>query len=630
METKLILPPPSILIEAETENFSNTLAFFNIIKQISEEYCDKILKFKECIFAFYDKLSKIDFSFVLSPETLNIFNNKKLSSIYEIINKLPNLVNEQVNGLNRILANLETTANNFQNVVKKQTILINDAKKKFTQILENYESNEQKNFELMCAIGDAENEIVSYYRQKKLGINNYQKIGRLMEEKIKIAKAKEKEYLKLNKDGENFNLILHNEISDLIINMKDIIKFLFAKFEESNINIMIPYKNHYSFALRKIEIELDKGDSIKTIVDDHIKLYVIDNDQIPSDKYNIRIIDDKDSNLNYNRKNTLRTDSMVVSKYNSNKKLSISILSDINDKQRMLKNSKSERAIPGLSLTKLKKIDKLEIVKKLYANFEMINTSNYNIEIEEQKIIVKQFTDKLLSLDENHNVNKDIILSQDDKNYFFNIVDKPETSIIFLKRLNKIRSFGKFEFEKNEYDDIIKIFFLILDKIQNNEDIISFKFCIILSQTFYCINEGKKIYIQAGIKKHEIFKSEKMWKELINYLLDDAKEKFAKLNKIEFNEKNKYDRFKDNVFGQLLPFVNDMMEFGFNIEKAEKICNEIMDDYKLDNDTREIIISTMKSKNEECNVDGININEEVKKEEKNVEKNDQQNNNDER
>ena len=121
-----------------------------------------------------------------------------------------------------------------------------------------------------------------------------------------------------------------------------------------------------------------------------------------------------------------------------------------------------------------------------------------------------------------------------------------------------------------------------------------------------------------------------MWKELINYLLDDAKEKFAKLNKIEFNEKNKYDRFKDNVFGQLLPFVNDMMEFGFNIEKAEKICNEIMDDYKLDNDTREIIISTMKSKNEECNVDGININEEVKKEEKNEEKNDQQNNNDEK
>ena len=618
MQTEPILPPPSILLEAETENFNNTISFFNIIKQISEEYCEKIRKYKEIVFNLYEKLSKIDFSLKLSPESLNFVNNQKLSSIYEIINKMPNIINEQVNGINKILINLETTINNFEDTIKKQTVLISDVKKQFNEIKQIYETTEQKNIELMASINDAENEIVNYCRQKKIGVNNYQKIGKIMESKIKDAKKKEKEYLKFNKGEDNYNLVLHNSVNNLIQHAKDKIKIVFDKFEESNYNCMTSNKNYYLQTLKKIEVEINKGDSISSIVDNHIKLFQIEEEDIPSDKYSIRIINDAKPSLNvcYTTKGTIKNNKKMA-RHNSNKRLSISGLANVSDKQKCLKNSKSERRLTGLSLMKLKKIDILEIVKKLYSNFIMINTGDYNIEIEEQKIVVKQFTDKLLSLDENHNVNKDIVLSEDDKKYFFKIVDKPETSIIFLRRLNKIRSFGKFEFEENEYNDIVEIFSLLLNKIEENEDILSFKFCIILSQTFYFTLNGKKIYLQAGIKKHAIFKSEEMWIKLINFLLDDAKEKFKKLNKIEFKEKDKNERYKDIALGQLLPFVNDMMEFGFNITKAEKICNKIMDEYELDQDSREVIISTMKTKNEECNTDSSDNIVKIEKKEKN-------------
>ena len=617
METKPISLPPSILLEAETENFSNTIAFCNIIKQISEEYCEKISKFKECILNFYEKLSKIDFSLILSRESLNFVNNQKLSSIYEIINKMPNIINEQVNGLNKILINLETSINSFEDLIKKQTILINDAKKQYNEIKQFYETNEQKNIELMASISDAENEIVNYYRQKKLDANNCQKIGKTMEEKIKNAKIKEKEYLKFTKGGENFNIVLHNNINNLIKQMKEIIKTIFEKFEECNHDYLLSTKNFYLQTLKKIEIEINKGESIPVIVDTHTKLNKIETKEIPSDKYKIKIINNKNSNLNtiYTTKGTLKNNKKTLSRHNSNRRFSINGLTEIPDNKKTLKNSKSEVRMSGLTFTKLKKTDILEVVKKLYANFIMIDIGDYNIQAEEQKIVIKQFTDKLLSLDENHCINKNIVLSQDDKNYFFNIIDKPEASIIFLNRLNKIRSFGKFELDKTEYDDIIKIFSLILNKIQVNKDISSFKFCIILSQTFYCMNDGKKIYLQAGLKKHTIFKSEEMWVKLINYLLDDAKEKFQKLNKIEFKEKDKNERYKDIALGQLLPFVNDMMEFGFNLTKAEKICNKIMDEYNLDKDSRDVIISTMKSKNLECNVT-VSFNTKAEKKEK--------------
>lgn len=227
----------------------------------------------------------------------------------------------------------------------------------------------------------------------------------------------------------------------------------------------------------------------------------------------------------------------------------------------------------------------------------MINRDKYDINIEEEKIEVKNLVDKFLLMKITKNKKNAIEenISDNEKQKLFLLIEKKENIIIFLRRLNKIRTYGNFEYQKNIFDDIVKIFFKILDIIQIEKDIFSFQLSIILSQTFYFVEGKEKIYIYKYTKSHNIYQSEEMWRNSIEYFINKEKEKY---NDIINNKRNKGTKnaFNEMIFSQLMTILNNMLEFGFNIYKSEEIIIENMNKYNINENLKNIIITIIENK----------------------------------
>ena len=97
-----------------------------------------------------------------------------------------------------------------------------------------------------------------------------------------------------------------------------------------------------------------------------------------------------------------------------------------------------------------------------------------------------------------------------------------------------------------------------------------------------------------------------MWNCLIEFLMEEAIDKFNLYNKREYKEEEKKVRYAEIGFGQLLPLANNMIEFGFDKDKAENICMKLMEQYNIQEESKEIILATIKMKFEEHNKDNKN------------------------
>ena len=80
--------------------------------------------------------------------------------------------------------------------------------------------------------------------------------------------------------------------------------------------------------------------------------------------------------------------------------------------------------------------------------------------------------------------------------------------------------------------------------------------------------------------------------------MEEAKEKFNKFNKNQYSEEEIKNRYGEIAFGQLLPFANNMIEFGFDKDKAENICLKLMEQYNIKDEFKELILTTIKTENE--------------------------------
>ena len=79
------------LIDIESQNMSTSLEMFEIVKETAEEYCQYVKKYKEYTSLYYEKISKL---FLNKKEIKN--KNIKISPFFEILNKIPHLIGQQV------------------------------------------------------------------------------------------------------------------------------------------------------------------------------------------------------------------------------------------------------------------------------------------------------------------------------------------------------------------------------------------------------------------------------------------------------------------------------------------------------------------------------------------------------
>ena len=572
------------LLEIENQNLLTSLEMFEIVKETAEEYCQYIKKYKECTSLYYEKISKLSYN---KKEVKN--KNIKISPIFSIIDKVPNLITLQVEGLKQFINSFDIVLKQLEDILKNELDSLEEPKKSFEESKKKYKLNKIKNKKLMDNLSSLEKKIINYQLSKKEK-ENAKDMKDILNNNINETKNIEKEFLNINKSDENFHKVFQDESLQSIDKIKLHIGSILQNLNTNIIFFLLHFNQCYSPSVKFIETE-EKKEQINTnnLVNENLILKVYNLEEIPTDKYNIKILNNSELDM-----------------------LSDSI-DDIDIKEPNLKkfsffgNKKKPKEEFDI-LSKVSRKDMIEIVKKFYDNFQMVNKDKFDISVEEEKIEVKILSDKLLLMNKYKNKNNanEEKITDEEKEKLFSMITKKENRLTFLRRLNKIRTFGNFEYPKNIIDDIIKIFFIMLDNILIEKDIFSFQFSIILSQTFFFIENEEKKYIFKYTKSHKIYQSEEIWRNSYDYFINKEIEKFKNNILIKPDIKQYKNRINEMLFAQIIAVTNNMIEFDLDIEITEKINNDILNKYEIKDEQKKIIMSIIKNKK---NKDNINKNE---------------------
>ena len=180
----------------------------------------------------------------------------------------------------------------------------------------------------------------------------------------------------------------------------------------------------------------------------------------------------------------------------------------------------------------------------------------------------------------------------------------------FLILLSKLRASNKYEQSKTLIDFLGELLNYILDKSQETKNFDNSKNCIILSQTFYYNNNGEKYYIVEKIKNHNWLSKPEYWIKFGELMFEPELNKFIErhpeitmediLNNNEKITSGIKGKLSDIIFTQILPFTNNMKEFGIDLKKIVEIIEEILQQYDfLSEDQKNNVFSLISEDQEE-------------------------------
>jgi hypothetical protein len=307
------------------------------------------------------------------------------------------------------------------------------------------------------------------------------------------------------------------------------------------------------------------------------------------------------------------------------KKYNIKVLSSRNIKVHQTKEDKKEISL--MSNKKEKSNDKITnnnlnktimitltdkeiffVVQNLYTEYKLINKSEYDLDLEEKKLELRDIFLRIFNTPSENN--KQEIEDKDDdffliekykeitKEEFDDLCEKmtkDDYRKALLIVINNYRAKGKMEMSDKAFDYFIQIFSVICNNLvysqekkeENNKfviDPICARLVIILSQTFYTIKNKEKLYLCEEIKKEKIFQTPEFWQELIrDMIINESKsvlENHKKMNPEE-NE-TKINQIKDNIyFSQIIPFAGNMKDFGIGIEEIKNTIELIKKEFDI-------------------------------------------------
>ena len=158
-----------------------------------------------------------------------------------------------------------------------------------------------------------------------------------------------------------------------------------------------------------------------------------------------------------------------------------------------------------------------------------------------------------------------------------------------LIELAKMRADSKFFESRENMEFVTELLIEILKLIEQKHDLKSVKDCILLSQTYYILDENnKKIYSFEKLKKYKWLRTVKFWREFLDYYINRAFDKFefdygldvkVKDNPPKLKPKTK-DKVKDVLFSCLVPYINNMNEIQIDKRVILKLLDEITNKYK--------------------------------------------------
>ena len=220
-------------------------------------------------------------------------------------------------------------------------------------------------------------------------------------------------------------------------------------------------------------------------------------------------------------------------------------------------------------------------IKKMTENFELLDSNNFDLVLEEEKLRCKYLTLKLLAFAPISKLYSDKIptITDDEIIELEKLIDNKKIREIFIQQMSQFRTRGIFEIPEREYGILCQLFNKIFKNIETDMDYESAINLIILSQTYYIIKEGKKEYLQKQIMNNDFLKTKKFWEMYAKYSITKAVSNCVIQENAE--DKEIEESFSNIVFAQLLPITDNMIDFGLDINIVEGIILPFINQYKI-------------------------------------------------
>ena len=635
------------MAEEESELYDINIPKFvyNKLVQISEIYLKYISGYKSLTKDYIKNLKSIHKTYDDKIKSIKSeFGKNKyfnLSLLFPILNAIPSINFSFVDSLQFFMNELEKLVEGIQNFMKEKKIIYN----KFFQ---NY--NDAKK-DLLIKMNDLEKEKINYlnnlsltekaisdYYKNKLKIEDYSKehnnennyvnnneknelknlfiennnLETQMEKMIKDSQNIEKNYKTLIGNSKLFKKTFFFSSNTTYENIKSISYEIIIEIKNFIQNIIILLKNCYTIPLKEIDADLsmlikNKEEYNKKFnnIFENLKEKVSDQFLIEAKKYSLKVFnsdninhfifeDDPNDDSNYIDSDL---DYLIA-------KTMLSSFTFINEKYKINFDLEDEKRTTN------------KIMSNLLYNIDSIDTNDEK----ENNIDNKEIND----LSEKNN-NELKYVHENDIQQLYKLLNNHHNRAVCLQTISHFRTSGKFCIPPKVFDIIGKCLLIIIDNVIKDEDYKMAKTAMILSQTYFKMDDkNEKYYLQNVIKDHKLFSNNEFWektldnslKNEINRVKNIKKENEFK-NEINIEDEN-IEKYNDIAFGQIVSLVNSMIDFDINIEIIKKIIEPKIEEYKLNENHRQNINLVMQNKTNTDNND-INIKINTDKNENNKE-----------
>ena len=256
----------------------------------------------------------------------------------------------------------------------------------------------------------------------------------------------------------------------------------------------------------------------------------------------------------------------------------------------------------------IENIDEIEKLDEIEKNIKKEKYNKKNIKSNKKENNELVFTINNKNFEEINNMtnynndlnlkNKKNVITKEDINYLCKSMSNKEYRDYFLTKINNFRATGSFNMPLDIFNYIVLIFkeiskyLYVKTKKEYKIDMYTSRLIIILSQTFFCMKDNKKVYIQNEIKNEKVYHSIDFWYNLIKKNIEKEEKKIIENSKVNLEEENEISRIKrqNNIaLAQMVPYITGMKGFDVGIDNIKKLVNSFMDEYKISEENKQVI-----------------------------------------
>ena len=591
----------------EEENLNITENYYNFLKQILEDYLKYITNYKIATNEYLKKLTMNHEKY--NQKLLERKDQKELNKehLIKLVSTIPKIVEEQITNIGYFVEGVDKNISKIELILKKNSTefmeCLNKYKDTKNELIKKYRDVEKIKSNFMSNISSVEETIHKIYTKNNKKKKNNSKL------KISIFSSSDSnnESVTLFEDQVNSSIQKTKKIEDEYKNNFDLLK-KFEKYyiqtaekskersrkilceitnslKDSILDYMSFLQNCFKIPLSEIDLHFQGIISYDEYskFDEIIKSSYINGNHVMSinpEKYTPKILETKNS----------------ISKINSNNS-SGGLNDSVNSNN---STSSSTQVEDELDINQEEEI--FTTIKKMTEHFDLLDSNNFDLEVEEEKLRCKYLSLKILSFAPTSKLYSNQIppITDEEVEEIDIMLLKKQNRIIFLQKLSQFRTRGIFDIPEREYNILSRLFNKIAKMVENEKDYESAVNIIILSQTYYTIRNNKKEYLQNILMNNEYFKTKKFWEAFIRYSIDKeiaSSKKSDEINGVtNQDEKETEENYSNIVFAQLVPLNDNMIDFGIDTNIIEEIISPIIKQYKISQELAEVIYSVINNK----------------------------------